>query len=60
MTSAPLPRHLPEAAADRCLDQVRQVGCVVFGNMAVASWPERLEALLEMTIEAGEPWEEAM
>jgi diguanylate cyclase (GGDEF)-like protein len=38
----------------------RRMGCVVFGNMAVASWPERLEALLEMTIEAGEPWEEAM
>ena len=38
----------------------RRMACVVFGNMAVASWPERLEALLEMTIEAGEPWEEAM
>ena len=38
----------------------RRMGCVVFGNMAVASWPERLQALLDMTIVAGEPWEEAM
>src|SRR5215217_8410058 len=38
----------------------RRTGCVVFGNLGVASWPERLEALLAMTIEAGEPWEEAM
>ena len=38
----------------------RRMACVVFGNMAVASWPERLQALLEMTIVAGEPWEEAM
>jgi diguanylate cyclase (GGDEF)-like protein len=38
----------------------RRMSCVVFGNMGVASWPERLEALLEMTIETAEPWEEAM
>jgi diguanylate cyclase (GGDEF)-like protein len=38
----------------------RRAGCVVFGNLAVASWPERLQELLELTIEAGEPWEEAM
>ena len=36
------------------------MGCVVFGNLGVADWPERLQALLAMTIEAGEPWEEAM
>ena len=38
----------------------RRMGCVVFGNMGVASWPERLQVLLDMTIAAGEPWEEAM
>ena len=38
----------------------RRMGCVVFGNMGVADWPQRLEELLAMTIEAGEPWEEAM
>jgi diguanylate cyclase (GGDEF)-like protein len=38
----------------------RRMGCVVFGNLGVASWPERLQALLDMTIEAREPWEEAM
>jgi diguanylate cyclase (GGDEF)-like protein len=38
----------------------RRMGCVVFGNMGVADWPERLQELLALTIEAGEPWEEAM
>jgi len=38
----------------------RRMGCVVFGNLGVADWPERLQVLLAMTIEAGEPWEEAM
>ena len=38
----------------------RRMGCVVFGNMGVANWPERLQELLALTIEAGEPWEEAM
>ena len=38
----------------------RRMGCVVFGNLGVADWPERLQQLLAMTIEAGEPWEEAM
>jgi diguanylate cyclase (GGDEF)-like protein len=38
----------------------RRMGCVVFGNLGVASWPERLQALLDMTIQARETWEEAM
>ena len=38
----------------------RRTGCVVFGNLGVANWPERLQELLALTIEAGEPWEEAM
>ena len=38
----------------------RRMGCVVFGNLGVASWPERLQVLLDMTIQAREPWEESM
>jgi diguanylate cyclase (GGDEF)-like protein len=38
----------------------RRMGCVVFGNMGVADWPQRLQELLALTLEAGEPWEEAM
>ena len=38
----------------------RRMGCVVFGNLGVEDWPERLQTLLALTIEAGEPWEEAM
>jgi|SRR5829696_240161 len=30
------------------------------GNRGVADWPQRLQELLALTIEAGEPWEEAM
>ena len=30
------------------------------GNRGVADWPQRLQELLALTLEAGEPWEEAM
>jgi diguanylate cyclase (GGDEF)-like protein len=34
--------------------------CLVFGNVGVREWPERLESLLALTIEAGNRWEEAI
>jgi len=38
----------------------RRCACVVFGNVGVSDWPERLDAVLRLAIEAGNPWEEAM
>ena len=54
--------ELADGSGDELLRMfARRMGCVVFGNMAVASWPERLQALPDMTITRGwEPWEEAM
>jgi diguanylate cyclase (GGDEF)-like protein len=34
--------------------------CLVLGNIGVADWPERLNHLLELTLEAGNRWEEAI
>jgi diguanylate cyclase (GGDEF)-like protein len=34
--------------------------CLVFGNVGVSEWPERLEDLLQLTIDAGNRWEEAI
>jgi diguanylate cyclase (GGDEF)-like protein len=38
----------------------RRCACVVFGNVGVRDWPERLVEVLELAVEAGNPWEEAM
>jgi diguanylate cyclase (GGDEF)-like protein len=38
----------------------RRYVCVVFGNLGVAGWPERLDEVLRLAVEAGEQWEEAL
>jgi diguanylate cyclase (GGDEF)-like protein len=38
----------------------RRAACLVFGNIGVRDWPARLHALLALTIEAGNRWEEAI
>ena len=38
----------------------RRYACVVFGNLGVEDWPQRLDDVLALAIEAGDPWEEAM
>lgn len=38
----------------------RRTTCPVFGNAKVADLRQRVEELLELTIEAGDPWEEAI
>ena len=38
----------------------RRMGCIAFGNLGVADWPERLEATLALAVESGERWEEAL
>jgi diguanylate cyclase (GGDEF)-like protein len=51
--------------ADRSRDPelriyARRATCLVFGNVGVRDWMERLGELLEMTIAAGDAWEEAI
>ncbi len=53
------------AAADRVGDldlrvHARRTTCMVFGNIGVADLRERIEQLLEMSVEAGDPWEQAI
>jgi diguanylate cyclase (GGDEF)-like protein len=38
----------------------RRSTCIVFGNVGVRDWKERLEELLELTVDAGNRWEEAI
>lgn len=39
---------------------VRRAGCLVFGNVGVGDWPERLAELLQLAIESANRWEEAI
>ena len=38
----------------------RRCACVVFGNVGVSDWHARLHEVLELAIEAGDGWEEAI
>ncbi len=38
----------------------RRTTCMVFGNVGVPDLRERIEALLRLTLELGDPWEEAI
>src|SRR4051812_33223436 len=38
----------------------RRCACVVFGNIGVSDWHVRLNEVLALAIESGNPWEEAM
>ena len=38
----------------------RRQACVVFGNIGVSDWHARLHEVLQLAIDAGNPWEEAM
>jgi diguanylate cyclase (GGDEF)-like protein len=38
----------------------RRTTCMVFGNVGMPDLRERIEALLELTLELGDPWEEAI
>jgi diguanylate cyclase (GGDEF)-like protein len=38
----------------------RRATCIVFGNVGVGDWGERLKELLELTIASGDLWEEAI
>ena len=38
----------------------RRASCLVFGNVGVPDWGQRLEELLRLSVDAGDPWEEAI
>ena len=38
----------------------RRASCVVFGNVGVPDWGQRLEELLRLSVDAGDAWEEAI
>ena len=38
----------------------RRATCLVFGNVGVPDWKERLEQLLALTVDLGDDWEEAI
>jgi diguanylate cyclase (GGDEF)-like protein len=53
--------ELADRAADIQLRVfARRCACVVFGNIGVSDWHSRLAEVLRLSIEAGNPWEEAM
>jgi diguanylate cyclase (GGDEF)-like protein len=57
--------ELSVALADRSEDRdlrifSRRATCLVFGNVGVSDWKQRLDELLRLSIAAGNPWEEAI
>ena len=38
----------------------RRAACLVFGNLGVDDWPDQLTMILELTIVAGDRWQEAI
>lgn len=38
----------------------RRAACLVFGNVGVPDWGQRLEELLRLSVDAGDAWEEAI
>jgi diguanylate cyclase (GGDEF)-like protein len=38
----------------------RRMACVAFGNLGVDDWPQHLELLMELSVEGGDPWEQAI
>jgi len=61
LSDAELALQRAERTGDRELQiYARRATCLVFGNVGVPDWKERLEQLLELTVAAGDPWEEAI
>ena len=57
--------ELAVRVADESPDQdlrifARRSACLVFGNVGVPDWEQRLEELLRLSVDAGDPWEEAI
>src|ERR1700761_248114 len=57
--------ELAVRVADESPDQdlrifARRAACLVFGNVGVPDWERRLDELLRLSVDAGDPWEEAI
>jgi diguanylate cyclase (GGDEF)-like protein len=60
LREAELAIRLADGTGDRDLRVfARRSGCIVFGNVGVSDWPERLEEVLRLTVESGDRWHEA-
>jgi diguanylate cyclase (GGDEF)-like protein len=61
LTYADLATELAEWTGDVPLRiYVGRTTCVALGNIGVPDWPARLQALLSLTMAAGQPWDEAV
>jgi diguanylate cyclase (GGDEF)-like protein len=57
--------ELAVRVADESFDRdlrifARRAACLVFGNVGVPDWRQRLEELLRLSVDAGDVWEEAI
>ena len=53
-------RIADESAESELRIFARRSACVVFGNVGVPDWKERLDELLRLSLDAGDVWEEAI
>ena len=61
LREAELAVRVADESADRDLRIfARRAACLVFGNVGVPDWDQRLDELLRLSVDAGDPWEEAI
>jgi two-component system, cell cycle response regulator len=61
LREAELAVRVADESSDRDLRIfARRAGCLVFGNVGVPDWQQRLEELLRLSVDAGDAWEEAI
>ena len=61
LREAELAVTVADESADRDLRIfARRSACLVFGNVGVPDWEQRLEELLRLSVQAGDLWEEAI
>ena len=53
-------RLADEAGATDLRLYARRASCLVFGNIGVRDWPERLDEVLALAVAAGDRWQEAI
>jgi diguanylate cyclase (GGDEF)-like protein len=61
LREAELAVKIADESADRDLRIFsRRAACLVFGNVGVPDWAQRLDELLRLSVDAGDAWEEAI
>lgn len=61
LREAELAVRIADESADRDLRIfARRSACLVFGNVGVPDWEQRLVELLQLSVDAGDAWEEAI